>query len=306
MTIDRDQPYLRDSIDIGTTKVSCHGQHIFPPYTAETTPIREVLLKPNEDANIQQKAILERNGNFIYGAKDVHDYILRNPHAANRILRLWKMNMLPRFRHHKQVRHNRKVLHGQQDAGYMRDFLADYIRIIIKDLRSFYKRDCPSDDPEELARYSAYIDALPIELVLPVPVLMDDDGRADLRIAAKRAGATDVELRESPYVFQPVTCLNYLNTASSKKDSAYLYLMSEEALQTLQPLWWSSYRLLQTINHSYSNALACVMAMTGDLIVSKHKQNSGCNDSPGPKTSAKDSRSANTTSSVRSPREWKA
>lgn len=198
MTIDHSKPYLRFSVDIGTTKLSGHTQHVHSSYTAKTAPIREVLLKPDEAANLKQVAILERDGNVIYGAKDVHEHLLQNPQAANRTLRLWKMNMLPHFQRHKQVRHNRRILHGEKDAGYMRDFQADHLRVIIKDVRSFYKRDCPSDDPEELSQYSTYIDSLPIELVIPVPVMMNDNGRADLRMAAKRAGATDVELREEP------------------------------------------------------------------------------------------------------------
>jgi hypothetical protein len=198
MTIDRSNPYLRVAADVGTTTLSVHTQHVHGSYTAKTAPIREVLLKANQDPNVKQVAILEPNGNVVYGAPDVDACLSQNPGAANRTLRLWKMNLIPHFRHHKQVRHNRKILHGKQDAGYMRDFLSDHLRCILDDVRSFYKREFLSDDPEECAEYFAYIDSLPIELQIPVPVLMDDDGRADFRIAARLAGATDVELREEP------------------------------------------------------------------------------------------------------------
>jgi hypothetical protein len=155
-------------------------------------------LKANEEPNVKQVAVLERNGNVVYGAKDVDRCVTQNPKAANRTLRLWKMNMIPHFRHHEQVRHNRKVLYGKRDAGYLRDFLTDHFRCILDDVRSFYKRELLSDDPGECDEYYGYIDSLPIELQIPVPVLMDDDGRADMRIAARLAGATDVELREEP------------------------------------------------------------------------------------------------------------
>jgi hypothetical protein len=198
MPIDRNKPYLRGAADVGTANLSVHTQHVHGSYNAKTAPFREVLLKANQDPNVKQVAILEPNGNVVYGGPDVDARLSQNPGLANRALRLWKMNMIPHFRHHKQVRHNRKILHGKQDAGYMRDFMTDHLRCILDDVRSFYKREFLSDDPEECAEYFAYIDSLPIELQIPVPVLMDDDGRADFRIAARLAGATDVELREEP------------------------------------------------------------------------------------------------------------
>jgi tyrosine-protein phosphatase YwqE len=155
MTIDRSNPYLRVAADVGTTTLSVHTQHVHGSYTAKTAPIREVLLKANQDPNVKQVAILEPNGNVVYGAPDVDACLSQNPGAANRTLRLWKMNLIPHFRHHKQVRHNRKILHGKQDAGYMRDFLSDHLRCILDDVRSFYKREFLSDDPEECAEYFA-------------------------------------------------------------------------------------------------------------------------------------------------------
>jgi hypothetical protein len=199
MTIDHSNPYMRIGADIGTAFLSAHAQLVYGPYNAKTALIREVLLKAyGSDVDIKQVAILERNGNVIYGAQDVDRYVSQNPQSANRILRLWKLNSIPRFRHHKQVGHNRKILHGERDNGYIRDFLTDHFRCIINDVRSFFKREVLSNDPAVKAEKFAYIDSLPIELQIPVPVLMDDDGRADFMIAAKLAGATDVELREEP------------------------------------------------------------------------------------------------------------
>lgn len=199
MNIDRSKPSLRVCADVGTANLSANTQHVYGPYTAKTAPIRGVLLKANDsDLNVKQVAILEPNGNVISGAQEVDQFLSHNPQAANRTLRLWKLKFIPHFRHHKQVRHNRRILHGEKDAGYIRDFLADHLRCILNDVRSFYKREVFSDDPTECAEQFAYIDSLPIELQLPVPVMMDDDGRTDFRIAARLAGAIDVELREEP------------------------------------------------------------------------------------------------------------
>lgn len=144
---------------------TCPPQHsTYMVHTQQRLPqFRGVLLTANDsDLNFKQVAILEPNGNVISGAQEADQSLSQNLQAANRTLRLWKLNFIPHFWHHKQVRHNRKILHGDKDAGYIRDFLADHLRCILNNVRSFYKREVRSDDPAECAEHFAYIDSLPL------------------------------------------------------------------------------------------------------------------------------------------------
>lgn len=180
--------------------MSAHSQLVDDEYSIEPAPIQPVELKNHDGHEAKQVAIYDQDGNVMYGSRDVTGYLFtcQDPQSSFRTLQFVKMAAIPKFRHSEEVRHVREVLHGEEDTGYLRDFLEDHFVSILSDIRAFHKRQCPSFDPMERAAYATHIDSLPIELQLPVPVMMDDDGRADFRIAAVSAGAAEVELREEP------------------------------------------------------------------------------------------------------------
>jgi hypothetical protein len=199
--IDRSKPYLRLCVDYGTTHGSGHSQLVDSDKTSQTATIQSVELKQHHGLEIKQVCCYDKpTGKVIYGSRDVTNYLLtcQDPQAAPQTLQFVKMASIPQFRHSEHVKHVRRVLHGEEDTGYLRDFLEDHFASIFQDALAFHKRQCPSFDLEERTTYAAYIDSLPIELQLPVPVMMDDNGRADFRIAALSAGAAEVELREEP------------------------------------------------------------------------------------------------------------
>lgn len=132
--------------------------------------------------------------------RDVAAYLRerKDPAAALKTLRSAKMALIPEFRNSKQVQHVRKVLNAENDDLYVQRYLTDHIKCVLRDVKRFHAQQYASNDPRERASFESYIDSLPIELQLPVPVMMDDEGWADLRNAALLAGATEVELREEP------------------------------------------------------------------------------------------------------------
>jgi hypothetical protein len=198
--IDRSKPYLRSSLDFGTRNMSDHGQLVDNGYNVQIAPIRLVSLKRYDDPELKNVAAYDKDGTVIYGNRDVAKLLLmsRGLQSTSQRLDFVKMAFIPKFRNSREVKHVRKVLHGETDAGYLRDFLTDHFHSIIHDIRAYHKRHCTSNDPNEVAKFGVYIDSLPMELQLPVPVMMDDDGRADFRAAAILAGAAEVELREEP------------------------------------------------------------------------------------------------------------
>jgi hypothetical protein len=177
-----------------------HGQLVDNGYNAQIAPIRLVSLKRYDDPELKNVAAYDKDGTVIYGNRDVAKLLLmsRGLQSTSQRLDFVKMASIPKFRNSREVKHVRKVLHGETDAGYLRDFLTDHFHSIIHDIRAYHKRHCTSNDPNEVAKFGVYIDSLPMELQLPVPVMMDDDGRADFRAAAILAGAAEVELREEP------------------------------------------------------------------------------------------------------------
>jgi hypothetical protein len=200
-SIDRSKPYLRLCVDYGTTHGSGHTQLVDGGRTSQTATIHPVELKQHHGLEIKQVCCYDkRTGKVIYGSRDVTNYLLtcQDPQAASQTLQFVKMASIPQFRNSEHVKHVRRVLHGEEDTGYLRDFLQDHFASIFQDALAFHQRQCPSFNLEERTAYAAYIDSLPIELQLPVPVMMEDDGRADFRIAALAAGAAEVELREEP------------------------------------------------------------------------------------------------------------
>lgn len=171
--------------------MSVHGQLVDGDHTAQTATIDEIWLKPHFGVEVKQTAIYDNHGAVVYGRRDVKNFLHKHPHLKARILQVMKMASIPEFRHSKQVEHLRHVLHAERDEGYFQTFLTAHFKSIIRDVREFYNKTFPNYD-------TATIDLLPIELQLPVPVMMDDDGWAVFRDAAISAGALEVELREEP------------------------------------------------------------------------------------------------------------
>jgi len=199
-TIDRTKAYLRICIDYGTSTATVHYQLVHDGQTAETAQIEIVWLKVSQGPEHVQITVYDTNGNLIYGQRDVAAHLRerKDPYAALKTLRSAKMVLIPEFRDSKQVQHTRKILNAEDDDLFMQHYLTDHMRCILKDVRRFLVQQHGWKDEHERATYETYINSLPIELQLPVPVMMDDDGWADLRNAALLAGATEVELREEP------------------------------------------------------------------------------------------------------------
>jgi hypothetical protein len=199
-TIDRSKPYSRICIDYGTRNLTAHSQLVHGGLTAQTAPIDIIWLKHSQGAEHAQVTVYDTDGNLIYGQRDVAAYIRerRDSSAALKTLRSAKMALIPEFRNSKQVQHVREVLGADSDDLYIQRYLTDHIKCVLRDVKRFHAQQYADNDPHERATYAAYIASLPIELQLPVPVMMDDDGWADLRNAALLAGATEVELREEP------------------------------------------------------------------------------------------------------------
>jgi hypothetical protein len=223
--VDRSKPYLRLCIDYGTTHASCHSQLVDGDHTSQTAPIQPVRLKQHHGLETKQISCYDKQTESVmYGSRDVTNYLLtcQDPQSASQTLQFVKMASIPQFRHSEHVKHVREVLHGEEDTGYLRDFLRDHFVSMFRDALAFHKRQCPSFNLEERTAYAAYIDSLPIELQLPVPVMMDDGGRADFRNAALSAGAAEVELREEPLCVAATYMLKLARTGYVKEGQCIL------------------------------------------------------------------------------------
>jgi hypothetical protein len=197
-TIDRSKPYLRQASDYGMSTLSVHGQLVDSGHDAQSAPIRFISIKEFEEQEIKNVSAYGKD-TIVYGRDAAqHDSPGQGLPSALQKLEFVKMACIPKFKNSREVRRIREHLNAENDTGYLRDFLAEHFTSIFCDIRAYYKRQYPINDPEDNAKYADYIDSLPIELQLPVPVTMGDDGRADLRFAALQAGAAEVELREEP------------------------------------------------------------------------------------------------------------
>lgn len=157
---------------------------------------RPLPLKDFGDLSIKQIAILQEDGDVIYGHKDVRLAIWHNPQLRDKDLLRFKLVLHPEWRQVDEVKHTLEILFAQEDRRAVQDFLVDFFRRIILDVRTVQKSPnfrCGEND--------AYWDDIPLEFEICVPAMWDDDARGVLTNAAKIAGGfvrPKVELQEEP------------------------------------------------------------------------------------------------------------
>jgi hypothetical protein len=182
---------LRLGIDLGTGHMTIDDQLVRGDHACDPQPL--CLKGTYRGASIEQIAILEANGNVIYGRADVLRAVREHPELRDKVMERFKLAMHPESAHLNEVQHVKEVLCAEEDPGALQDFFADLFRTLFRDVRTLYK-----SPGFNTGRNADYWNTIPLELQISVPAMWDDDARGTIRNAAKTAGCLRAELREEP------------------------------------------------------------------------------------------------------------
>jgi hypothetical protein len=207
---------LRLGLDLGTGHMSIDGQHVQGDHYSDPQPL---ILKGWRGTSIRQIAILEADGNVIYGIEDVVEAVRKHSKYYDQEIERFKLALHSEFEHLDEVKHGKEILCAEKDRGAIQDFFTDLFRTLLEDVRTCYKNVA-----HNAGRDDDYWNKIPLELQISVPSMWDDDARGIIRNAAKTAGAWRAELREEPLCVATTYMVDMVKSGSIKAEQRVLLI----------------------------------------------------------------------------------
>ncbi|KAM0689239.1 hypothetical protein Q7P36_011316 [Cladosporium allicinum] len=197
---------LRLGFDLGTGHVSIDGQHVQGDRSCEPSTL--CIQDPHRGTSIKQIAILQHNGNVIYGSENVVEAVRQDSELRDKELERFKLALHPEF----------AQLDAQEDRGTIQDFFTHFFRKLMDDVRNWYESQFHA------GMGARYWKSIPLELEISVPAMWGDDPRGVIRNAAKIAGAARVELREEPLCIATTYMVDLVKDRSVKVGQCLLLI----------------------------------------------------------------------------------